>query len=38
METTENKPETEERKEGFVFVPWITKTTATYINGVKVWD
>ena len=38
METTENKNKTTESKEGIVFAPWIAKTTATYINGVKVWD
>ena len=23
---------------GFIYAPWIPQTTATFINGVRVWD
>ena len=29
---------TEELPEGYVYAPWIMKTTASSINNVKVWD
>ena len=29
---------TDDTAEGYVYAPWIPVTTASYVNGVRVWD
>ena len=29
---------TEDAVEGYIYAPWITNTTGTFINNIQVWD